>query len=59
MLLTKYVDGMVGHTGRQPGASAIVVLIPEKERAIAIMTNTKGWNGYLSFVLKLNKLLES
>lgn len=57
MLLSKYVDGMIGHTGRQAGASTIVVLVPKKELAIAVMTNTKGWNGYLNFVMKVEQLV--
>lgn len=38
-----------GHTGRQAGGSSIVMVNPEKKITIAILTNVKGWNGYMSF----------
>jgi CubicO group peptidase (beta-lactamase class C family) len=58
MLLSKYKKGMVGHTGRQAGGSAILLLLPNENIAIAIMTNAKGWNGYLSFAMKINAIVE-
>ena len=48
----------IGHTGRQAGASSIVVLVPEERLAIAVMTNVKGWSGYLGFVRKLHATVE-
>ena len=59
MLLTKYEDGMVGHTGRQAGGSAVVVLFPNADTSIAVMTNAKGWNGYFSFVMKIRDILNA
>lgn len=59
MLLTKYSDGMVGHTGRQAGGSAILVLVPARDMSIAVMTNAKGWNGYLDFVMKIKGILDT
>lgn len=53
MLWSKYELGMVGHTGRQAGTASILVLIPDKSLSVAVMTNAKGWNGYLGFVTKL------
>ena len=53
MLWSKYVPGMVGHTGRQAGAASILVLVPEQGFSIAVMSNAKGWNGYLNFVMTL------
>lgn len=53
MLLSKYQNGMIGHTGRQAGASAIVVLVPEKNISIAIMSNVKEWNGYMNLANKI------
>ncbi len=58
MLFSKYSDGMIGHTGRQAGASSIVVLIPETDTAIAVMSNAKGWNGYLGFTMKLKAIVD-
>ena len=49
----------IGHTGRQPGASAIVIASPEKRLSIAVLTNAKGWNGYISFVDRLRAIVES
>lgn len=58
MLFSKYEDGMIGHTGRQDGGSAILILSPKSELAIAIMTNAKGWNGYLDFAMKIKAIVE-
>ncbi len=58
MLWSKYEPGMIGHTGRQAGAASILILIPDKEFSIAVMTNAKGWNGYLNFVMKLVDIIE-
>ncbi|WP_019601844.1 serine hydrolase domain-containing protein [Teredinibacter turnerae] len=58
MLFSKYEQGMIGHTGRQDGGSSIVVLIPSKDLAIAVMTNAKGWNGYMDFTMKIKSLVE-
>ncbi len=46
-----------GHTGRQAGGSAILVMIPEKELSIATLTNVKGWNGYISFTKKIEEII--
>ncbi|MCO7223675.1 serine hydrolase [Pleionea sp. CnH1-48] len=58
MLWSKYVPGMIGHTGRQAGASSILILIPSKDLSIAVMTNAKGWNGYLNFTMKIVEAIE-
>ena len=58
MLFSKYEDGMIGHTGRQDGSSAIVILDPKQDLALAIMTNAKGWNGYLDFATKIKSIVE-
>jgi serine beta-lactamase-like protein LACTB len=58
MLFSKYEDGMIGHTGRQDGGSAILILSPKSELAIAIMTNAKGWNGYIEFAMKIKDIVE-
>ena len=48
----------IGHTGRQAGASSIVVLVPEQEISIAVLTNVKGWGGYLSLVREIHAIVE-
>ena len=48
----------VGHTGRISGGSAIVVLQPQSDLAIAVIGNAKGWNGYISFIDKIKLILE-
>jgi len=58
MLFSKYEKGMIGHTGRQAGGSAILVLSLDKNISIAIMTNSKGWNGYLNFAMKINSIVK-
>jgi len=46
-----------GHSGRQAGGSAILIMIPEKELTIAVLTNAKGWNGYISFTKKIEEVV--
>lgn len=58
MLFSKYEDGMIGHAGRQDGGSAILILSPKNGLAIAIMTNAKGWNGYLDFAMEIKAIVE-
>jgi CubicO group peptidase (beta-lactamase class C family) len=48
----------IGHTGRQPGASAIVIASPDKHLSLAVMTNVKGWNGYISFIDQIRAIVE-
>jgi serine beta-lactamase-like protein LACTB len=48
----------VGHTGRQAGASSIVVLVPNQDISIAVLTNVKGWGGYLSLVREIHAIVE-
>ncbi len=48
----------IGHTGQQAGASSIVVLIPERNLSIAVLTNLKGWGGYLDFVRTIYSIVE-
>lgn len=47
-----------GHTGRQAGASSIVITIPSKGIHIAVLTNVKGWRGYINFTKKIEKIVD-
>ncbi len=47
-----------GHTGRQAGASAIVMQAPDSDLTIAVMTNAKGWRGFISFSGALRAIAE-
>ena len=47
-----------GHTGRQAGASAIVMQAPDSDLTIAVMTNAKGWRGFISFSSSLRTIAE-
>lgn len=47
----------VGHTGRIAGGSAIVILQPDSGVSIAVLTNAKGWNGYISLMNQLKLIL--
>lgn len=49
----------IGHTGRQPGASVIVIASPDKRLSVAVMTNVKGWNGYISFIDRIRRIVEA
>lgn len=57
MLFPHETERWIGHTGRQAGASSIVVLVQEEGLAIAVLSNVKGWNGYLGFVRKLRGIV--
>ncbi len=46
-----------GSTGRQAGGSSILVMIPEKQLTIAVLTNAKGWNGYISFTKAIEEII--
>ncbi len=46
-----------GHSGRQAGASSIVVYNPETKITIAVMSNVKGWNGFISFVNQIEQIV--
>lgn len=48
----------IGHTGRQAGASSIVVLVPDQDLSIAVLTNVKGWGGYLGLVREIHAIVE-
>ena len=45
-----------GHSGRQAGGSAIVVTSPDQELSIALLTNAKGWNGYMRAIEAIERL---
>ncbi|MDZ7768080.1 MAG: serine hydrolase domain-containing protein [Woeseiaceae bacterium] len=49
----------IGHTGRQAGSSSIVVLVPGEELSIAVLTNVKGWGGYLSLVRDIHLIVQN
>ena len=51
-------DMWLGHTGRIAGGSSIVLLHPKYNLSIAILTNAKGWNGYISLSNKIKAVLE-
>ena len=46
----------LGHTGRIAGGSSIVLLHPEHNLSIAILTNAKGWNGYVRAIETIEQL---
>ena len=48
----------IGHTGQQAGTSTILVLVPERDLSIAVLTNVKGWGGYLNFVRMIYSTVE-
>lgn len=48
----------IGHTGRQAGSSSIVVLVPDQDLVIAVLTNVKGWGGYLALVREIHSIVE-
>jgi serine beta-lactamase-like protein LACTB len=47
----------IGHDGRQAGFSSIIIAIPEKDLTIAVLTNAKGWNGYISFTKSIEEII--
>ncbi len=47
----------IGHSGRQAGADAMVVLNPKDNLAIAILSNVKGYNGELKLIEKIEAII--
>lgn len=45
-----------GHSGRQAGGSAIVIHDPMHDISIAVLSNAKGWNGYMRLVRRLHAI---
>ena len=45
--------GSLGHGGRQAGTSTLLVLLPERDISIAVMTNASGWGDTNQFVQKV------
>jgi CubicO group peptidase (beta-lactamase class C family) len=43
--VTPWGERLLLHTGRDPGASAELILAPESGIAVAVMTNVSGWDG--------------
>ena len=52
-------DLWFGHSGQQAGTSTIVMQHPETDLTIAVMTNAKGWRGYISFTGELQRILST
>lgn len=46
-------EGSIGHGGRQEGATTLVVLLPEEDLSIAVMTNARGWRNTNGFTQKV------
>lgn len=46
-----------GHIGQQEGGSAIVVVVPDKDIVLAVLTNVKGWKRYISFTKTLERIV--
>jgi hypothetical protein len=45
------------HTGRDPGASTELLLVPESSIAVAVMTNVSGWNGTDALAKKIAEVV--
>lgn len=41
--LIGWLPGSLGHNGRQEGTTTILVLLPEEDLSIAVMSNASGW----------------
>ena len=48
----------IGHSGRQAGSSSMVVLVPDENLSIAVLTNVKGWDGYLTLVREIQSVVQ-
>ncbi|WP_019027833.1 serine hydrolase domain-containing protein [Colwellia piezophila] len=57
MLFPNDEQSWFGHTGQQAGSSSIVFVIPEHDISIAVLTNIKGWRGYMSFTREIASIL--
>ncbi len=45
--------GSLGHGGRQVGTTTLLVLLPERDISIAVMTNASGWSDINGFTQKI------
>ncbi|MBL4870272.1 MAG: beta-lactamase family protein [Robiginitomaculum sp.] len=45
--------GSLGHGGRQAGTTTLLILLPEKDISIAVMTNANGWGDINGFTQKI------
>jgi len=57
MLFPNDEQSWFGHTGQQAGSSSIVFVIPEHDISVAVLTNIKGWRGYMSFTREVASIL--
>jgi len=57
MLFPNDEKSWFGHTGQQAGSSSIVFVIPDHDISIAVLTNIKGWRGYMSFTREVASIL--
>jgi hypothetical protein len=48
MLFSDPATTRIGHSGQQDGTFSIVIYTPQK-MSIAVLTNAKGWNRFMSF----------
>lgn len=46
-------EGSIGHGGRQEGTTTLVVLLPEEDLSVALMTNASGWGDSNDFARKV------
>ncbi len=45
--------GSLGHSGRQEGTTTLLVLLPDEDLSIAVMTNARGWRNRNEFTQKV------
>lgn len=57
MLFPEMTNLRIGHSGRQAGADAMLVLNPTSKLSIAILSNVKGYNGELKLIEKIEAII--
>ncbi len=52
-------EGSLGHGGRQEGTTTLLVLLPEQDLSIAVLTNARGWGNSNDFTHKVLEALKT
>jgi CubicO group peptidase (beta-lactamase class C family) len=56
---TPWGERLLGHTGRDPGASTELLLTPDSKIAVAVMANLSGWDGGDDIAKKILEIVHS
>lgn len=52
-------EGSLGHGGRQEGTTTLLVLLPDQDLSVAVLTNARGWGNSNEFTQKVLDAVET